>query len=114
MASSENQDKNLNCLADICLIPIGKGTPSVSDEVAIITQLCQNQTKVKTHLQSSGTVLEGDFDDVMALIKKFHLVLHDKGIVRIQSDIRLGSRIDKSQTPQDKLDIVYKKLKDLK
>ena len=47
----------------------------------------------------------------MDLIGQFHQELHDKhGILRIQSDIRVGTRTDKHQSPQDKLDVVYRKL----
>ncbi|KAI5952455.1 ECM15 [Candida jiufengensis] len=108
-----SEKKELYCLADICLIPIGMNTPSVSNEIALISNLAKKQTKVKTTLQSSGTVIEGPIDDVLDLIKQFHVLLHDNGVVRIQSDIRLGTRIDKVQSPQDKLDVVYKKLKAL-
>ena len=47
----------------------------------------------------------------MDLIGQFHQELHDKhGILRILSDIRVGTRTDKHQSPQDKLDVVYRKL----
>lgn len=35
---------------------------------------------------------EGSWDDVMRLIGQAHTMLHRKGIVRIQTDIRVGSR----------------------
>lgn len=35
---------------------------------------------------------EGAWDDVMRLIGQAHFLLHKKGIVRIQTDIRVGSR----------------------
>lgn len=48
----------------------------------------------------------------MDLIGQMHQLLHEKhNVVRIQSDIRVGSRIDKVQTPQDKIDVVQRKLK---
>lgn len=37
---------------------------------------------------------EGSWDDVMRLIGQAHFMLHKKGIVRIQTDIRVGSRYD--------------------
>lgn len=49
----------------------------------------------------------------MDLIGQMHELLHSKGVVRIQSDIRVGTRTDKKQTPQDKIDIVEKKLKSI-
>ena len=35
---------------------------------------------------------EGSWDQVMSLIGKAHTMLHEAGVVRIQSDIRVGSR----------------------
>lgn len=47
----------------------------------------------------------------MDLIGSMHEVLHKRGVARIQSDIRVGTRTDKHQTPQDKIDAVERKLK---
>jgi len=46
----------------------------------------------------------------MRIIGQAHSMLHANGIVRIQSDIRVGSRTDKKQTAQDKVDAVNRLL----
>ena len=46
----------------------------------------------------------------MRLIGQAHTILHQKGVVRIQSDIRVGSRTDKAQTMEDKVSAVEKLL----
>ena len=46
---------------------------------------------------------EGPWDDVMRVIGQAHALLHKNGVVRIQSDIRVGSRTDKKQTAEDKV-----------
>lgn len=46
----------------------------------------------------------------MRVIGQAHAVLHQKGIVRIQSDIRIGTRTDKAQTMEDKVSAVEKLL----
>ncbi|KAI3406135.2 ECM15 [Candida oxycetoniae] len=102
----------LHCLADVCLIPIGTGSASVSDQVTKITKLAQ-ESSLETTLHSAGTTIAGPWDQVMDLIGQMHEILHKDGIVRIQSDIRVGTRIDKSQKPQDKIDVVQRKLKEL-
>ncbi|CAD1812140.1 hypothetical protein FOB58_004452 [Candida parapsilosis] len=100
----------LHCLADVCLIPIGTNSASVSDEVTIITKLAQ-ESSLHTTLHSAGTTIAGPWNEVMDLIGSMHQVLHERGVVRIQSDIRVGTRTDKHQSPQDKIDVVEKKLK---
>lgn len=46
----------------------------------------------------------------MTIIGQAHSLLHSQGIVRIQSDIRIGSRTDKTQTMEDKVSAVEKLL----
>lgn len=46
----------------------------------------------------------------MRVIGQCHSMLHGNGIVRIQSDIRVGSRTDKKQTAEDKVNAVNKLL----
>lgn len=36
--------------------------------------------------------LEGSWDEVMKLIGQAHSLLHQKGIVRVQTDVRIGTR----------------------
>ncbi|KAG9521108.1 hypothetical protein KCU99_g5931, partial [Aureobasidium melanogenum] len=48
-------------------------------------------------------IAEGSWDDVMRVIGQAHSLLHENGVVRIQSDIRVGSRTDKKQTSEDKV-----------
>lgn len=82
----------------------------MSDEVAKIELVIKN-SGLKHTLHSAGTTIEGEWDDVMNLIGQLHQTLHDQGILRIQSDIRVGTRTDKAQTAKDKVDIVNLKMK---
>lgn len=101
---------SLHCLADVCLIPIGTAKASVLDEVAVITKLAR-ESHLDCTLHSAGTTIAGPWSEVMDLIGTFHEVLHESGVVRIQSDIRVGTRTDKHQTPQQKIDVVEAKIK---
>lgn len=100
----------IKCLADVCLIPIGTATPSVSDYVVECEKLIRS-SGLKNTLHSAGTTIEGPWDEVMNLIGKLHERVHEMGVLRVQSDIRVGTRTDKSQTAQDKVDVVEAKLK---
>lgn len=46
----------------------------------------------------------------MRIIGQCHSMLHARGVVRIQSDIRVGSRTDKKQSFADKVAAVEKLL----
>ncbi|MBW2458463.1 MAG: MTH1187 family thiamine-binding protein, partial [Deltaproteobacteria bacterium] len=54
----------------------------------------------------------GEWDDVCAAIKKCHEVVHEMGAPRITTNLRVGSRVDRSQTMQDKVKSVETKLGD--
>ncbi|KAF2032149.1 cell wall biogenesis protein-like protein Ecm15 [Setomelanomma holmii] len=99
------------CIADFCLIPLGTPTASVSKEVAQVQRLLK-QSGLEYSMHSAGTTVEGSWDDVMRVIGQCHAMLHQNGVVRIQSDIRVGSRTDKKQTHQDKVAAVEKLLKE--
>ncbi|KIW15678.1 hypothetical protein PV08_05728 [Exophiala spinifera] len=97
------------CTADFCLIPIGTPTASVSAQIADVQRLMK-KSGLKYSMHSAGTTVEGSWEDVTRLIGQAHTILHDKGIVRIQTDIRIGSRTDKAQTMEDKVAAVEKLL----
>lgn len=46
----------------------------------------------------------------MRVIGQAHALLHKNGVVRIQSDIRVGTRTDKKQSFEDKVTAVEKLL----
>jgi uncharacterized protein (TIGR00106 family) len=47
--------------------------------------------------------IEGKWEDVMMAIGKAHAIVHERGVVRVQSSMRVGSRTDKKQTAEDKV-----------
>ena len=97
------------CTADFCLIPLGTPTASVSEQIAEVQRFLKT-TGIKYSMHSAGTTLEGSWDECMRVIGQCHQMLHGKGVVRIQSDIRVGSRTDKKQTTEDKVAAVEKLL----
>ncbi|CAJ2509820.1 Uu.00g057200.m01.CDS01 [Anthostomella pinea] len=90
------------CYADFCLIPVGTGNISVAEEVAEVQRLLQASGLTCT-MHSAGTTVEGSWDDVMKVIGQAHSVVHSKGIVRVQTSMRVGTRTDKKQSAQDKV-----------
>ncbi|EED14924.1 cell wall biogenesis protein Ecm15, putative [Talaromyces stipitatus ATCC 10500] len=98
-----------HCTADFCLIPIGTGSASVSAQIADVQRLIE-KSGLKYVMHSAGTTLEGPWDKVHHVIGQAHTILHQQGVVRIQSDIRSGSRVDKVQSFEDKVAAVNKLL----
>ncbi|KAJ2899594.1 hypothetical protein MKZ38_002968 [Zalerion maritima] len=90
------------CYADFCLVPVGIGV-SVAAEVAEVQKLLKASGLDYT-MHSAGTTVEGSWDDVMGIIGKAHALVHATGAQRIQTSMRVGTRTDKKQNPQDKID----------
>ncbi|UKZ85868.1 uncharacterized protein TrAFT101_001713 [Trichoderma asperellum] len=91
-----------SCYADFCLIPIGTNTVSVAEEIAQVQRVLK-ASGLKYTMHSAGTTVEGNWEEVMTVIGKAHSAVHEKGVVRVQSSMRVGSRTDKKQTAEDKV-----------
>ncbi|APA15058.1 hypothetical protein sscle_14g098280 [Sclerotinia sclerotiorum 1980 UF-70] len=89
-------------IADFCLIPIGTTTASVSKEVAAVQRLMK-ASGLSYSMHSAGTTVEGSWDEVMRVIGQAHTLVHQNGVVRVQTDIRAGTRTDKEQTFEEKV-----------
>ncbi|KAM7205036.1 UPF0045 protein ECM15 [Rhypophila sp. PSN 637] len=115
MASSTTPDyQNLKtpeaCYADFCLVPVGTGNVSVAQEVAEVLKLLQSSGLTCT-MHASGTTVEGSWDQVMKVIGQAHTLIHDRGVLRIQTSMRVGTRTDKKQTAAEKVSSVERILR---
>jgi len=98
----------MKVLLDLCVVPLGVGV-SVSEYIAACQRVFKDAgLKYKMHMY--GTNIEGEWDAVMAAVKKCHEVVHQMGAPRISTLIRLGTRVDKDQTMEDKIKSVEQKL----
>jgi uncharacterized protein (TIGR00106 family) len=93
---------------DLCIVPIGVGV-SLSPFIAACQKVLA-EGGLKTELHSYGTDIEGEWDAVFAAIKRCHEVVHEMGAPRITSTIKLGTRIDREQTMEDKVRSVQEKM----
>jgi uncharacterized protein (TIGR00106 family) len=98
----------MRVIADIAIIPLGAGL-SLSRYVAACERVLA-EAGLEPQLHPNGTNVEGDWDEVMAALKRCHEVLHEMGVPRVATNVRLGTRTDRSQTMADKLAAVRGKL----
>jgi uncharacterized protein (TIGR00106 family) len=99
----------VNVMVDLCVVPMGVGV-SVSKHVAACEKVLSD-AGLKTHLHAYGTNIEGEWDAVFAAIKKCHETVHEMGAPRITTTIKVGTRTDRVQTMEDKINSVNEKLK---
>jgi len=98
----------MRAIADICIVPLGVGV-SVSKYVAACQKIFQ-EAGLNPQLHAYGTNVEGDWDAVMAALRRCHERVHEMGAPRISTTIRLGTRTDREQTLRDKLESVRARL----
>lgn len=98
----------MKVMVDVCMIPIGVGV-SLSPYVAQCQRIF-NERGLEHRLHAYGTNVEGDWDEVFAAVKACHQALHHMGAPRISTTVKLGTRVDRNQTMDDKVASVEEKL----
>lgn len=91
----------MKLLADICIVPIGVGV-SLSKYVAACERIFRD-AGLNPRLHAFGTNVEGEWDAVMAALKRCHETMHGMGAPRVHTSVRCGSRTDREQTLEDKV-----------
>jgi uncharacterized protein (TIGR00106 family) len=99
----------MKAIVDLCVVPLGVGV-SVSEYVAACERILK-EAGLKTQLHAYGTNIEGEWDAVFAAIKRCHETVHAMGAPRISTVIKLGTRVDRDQTMDDKVRSVQAKLR---
>jgi uncharacterized protein (TIGR00106 family) len=100
----------MQVMVDLCVVPIGVGL-SLSKEIAICQQVIA-AAGLASQLHPYGTVIEGEWDAVMACVKACHETLHAAGVPRVFTTLKLGTRTDKIQHMADKVASVRALLQD--
>lgn len=98
----------MKVMIDICIVPLGVGV-SVSEYVTACQKVF-DKAGLNHQMHAYGTNVEGDWDEVMSAVKRCHEVVHEMGAPRITTSMRLGTRTDREQTMQDKVNSVQSKL----
>ena len=97
----------MNMIADLTVVPIGVGI-SLSKYVAACEDILK-QTGLKTTLHPNGTAIEGEWDAVMAAVKACHEKVHGMGAPRVFTILKIGTRTDREQSLEDKVNSVVAK-----
>ena len=95
----------MHVTVELCLVPMGVGV-SVSEYVAACERVLRDEG-FEPDLHAYGTNFEGEWEDVMAAVRRCHEVVHDMGVPRIFTSIKLGTRTDRIQTLGDKVTSVH-------
>jgi uncharacterized protein (TIGR00106 family) len=98
-------------IVEVTIVPLGTGSPSVSHYVAEVHKVLeQAEEPVKFQLTPMSTIIEGELDQLLAVVRRMHEVPFLKGAARVSTTIKIDDRRDKAATMESKLQSVRDKL----
>jgi len=98
-------------VVEISIVPLGTGTTSLSPYVAACEKELQEHGEgLKYELTAMGTIIEGDLDRILELIRRLHEVPFKQGALRVSTSIKIDDRRDKDGTIEQKVKSVENKL----
>jgi len=98
-------------VAEFSIVPLGTGSTSLSSYVAACEkELREHGEGLKYELTAMGTIIEGDLDSILALIRRLHEVPFKQGAQRVSTSIKIDDRRDKTGSITQKIKSVQDKL----
>jgi uncharacterized protein (TIGR00106 family) len=94
----------------VTIAPLGTATPSLSRYVAGVERILQRSGLVH-QLTAMGTIIEGDLDRILAVIREMHEAPFGEGAVRVSTLVKIDDRRDKEHTIARKMRSVEEKLR---
>ena len=101
----------MNTLASVAIVPLGAGD-SLSGQIAEVVKVIE-ASGLPNRTTSMSTEIEGDWDDVMKVVKDAAFILASKGIrtsVSFRADIRPG-RTNTINSKIEKLDSILREVR---
>ena len=93
-------------IIDLSVVPVGTAAPSVSRYVAGAVKILQNEPGIKYELNPMNTVIEGDLEHLLDLVRRMHESAFDAGVERVVTTVRIDERRDKPLTMSGKVEAV--------
>jgi len=93
----------------LTITPLGTATTSVSSYVAGVEKVLR-EAGLKHQLTAMGTIIEGELDQILAVVRRMHEHPFTKGAQRVSTSIKIDDRRDEVATIEGKLRSVEEKL----
>jgi uncharacterized protein (TIGR00106 family) len=99
-------------IVQVTIVPLGTGSTSVSGYVAAVERVLQKEgDRVKFQMTPMSTLIEGDLDVVLEVIRKMHEVPFEEGALRVSTSLTIDDRRDKAGTMEQKMKSVEEALR---
>lgn len=93
----------------VSIAPVGEGA-SVSSYVAAALAVLRDQDRVRWRLDPMFTTLEGDVEEIFALVRRMQEAVFAAGAVRVGTVIKIDERRDRAARMEEKLEAVERHL----
>ena len=98
-------------IVEVSIVPLGTHSPSLSKYVARAVEVLEHQKDVLYKLTPMGTILEGDLDKILGIVRQMHESGFDGAVQRVVTSIKIDDRRDKISTMEAKVSSVQEKLR---
>jgi len=93
----------------VSIAPLGTATTSLSSYVAGVERVLKD-SGLKSQLTAMGTIIEGDIDAILPVLRRMHELPFAEGAVRVSTLIKIDDRRDKTSSIETKVRSVMEKL----
>jgi uncharacterized protein (TIGR00106 family) len=93
----------------VSISPVGAGA-SVSAHVSAAIAVLREQDRVRWRLDPMFTTLEGEVDEIFALVRRMQEAVFAAGAVRVGTVIKMDERRDRDVRMEEKVRAVEKRL----
>ena len=97
-------------IAEVSVVPLGTKTASVSRYVARAIKALEKQKSIRYEITPMGTVIEGDLDRILAVVKRMHEAVLDEGIARVVTTVKIDDWRDKASSMVSKVESLKSEL----
>ncbi|HSL99467.1 MAG TPA: MTH1187 family thiamine-binding protein [Candidatus Limnocylindria bacterium] len=93
----------------VSIAPLGTATTSLSSYVAGVERVLKD-SGLKSQLTAMGTIIEGDIDAILPVLRRMHELPFAEGAVRVSTLIKIDDRRDKTSSIEGKVRSVMEKM----
>jgi uncharacterized protein (TIGR00106 family) len=87
--------------ADLTVLALGRQELSASEYIAEIQRRLRKQDRVRFQMHAMGTSLEGNTEDILAVVGELHAVPFEQGVQRVYTVVKLDERRDRPRQTLD-------------
>jgi uncharacterized protein (TIGR00106 family) len=109
-AFEKEEKMSHHVVVEVTVVPLGTGSTSLSSYVAGVEKVLAKYKNIKTMLTPMATILEGDLDEILTVIREMHETPFLNGAKRVSTRISIDDRRDKHLSMKGKIEAVKAKL----